>query len=468
MNLRRTTAVLCALMLYGNAAWAAEEKPLPKTLDGPVLADKEQEGKMPPPAFIYTNSSKPPQPGGEGFRPPDHVTQGTAKTNLDSQQTITGRTFVSSSDDENALRVTGANVVLKGVTIDKRAGASSTTEGGDFYGLNAALLATDGAQVVIEASTIDSSTVNGNALFSYGKGTSVTAKNLVIRTTGRNSGGLQTTGGGQTIAENTSVHTTGDSSAAIRSDRGGGTVRVTGGTFQTAGYGSPAIYSTADIAVSNAVLSAENSEGAVIEGKNRISLKDCLLNCSMAPTRLMGKTTIQEENVHGIMIYQSMSGDAEEGKSSFSMEGGSLRVQRGDVIYVTNTDCTIDLDHVDIWKKYASAALLRVVGNSATRGWGRAGENGGHAEVTARNQVLNGDIVVDTVSRLDLTLDKGSTFTGAARIESNTAGQNGNHAFHMIINKGAVWNLTGDSTVTTLQNNGTIHRNGHKLVVLEA
>ena len=37
----------------------------------------------------------------------------------------------------------------------------------------------------------------------------------------------------------------------------------------------------------------------------------------MDESRLMGPKTIQEENTQGIMIYQSMSGDAEEGKKYF-------------------------------------------------------------------------------------------------------------------------------------------------------
>lgn len=44
----------------------------------------------------------------------------------------------------------------------------------------------------------------------------------------------------------------------------------------------------------------------------------------MDESRLMGPKTIQEENTQGIMIYQSMSGDAEEGKSTFPWSGDPL------------------------------------------------------------------------------------------------------------------------------------------------
>ena len=73
-------------------------------------------------------------------------------------------------------------------------GAASNTENGDFYGVNAALLATNGASVTITNAKITSSAQNGNGVFSYGSGTTVNIANSVITTTADNSGGIQTTG----------------------------------------------------------------------------------------------------------------------------------------------------------------------------------------------------------------------------------------------------------------------------------
>ena len=78
------------------------------------------------------------------------------------------------------------------------------------------------------------------------------------------------------------MDTSGNSSAAIRSDRGGGTVNVTGGTYTSNGYNSPAVYSTADISVTGAVLTANNSEALVIESKNSITLEDCAVSGNMS------------------------------------------------------------------------------------------------------------------------------------------------------------------------------------------
>lgn len=401
-----------------------------------------------------------------GFNPPGQVIQGTAAVDLKANGVYTDQTYTSVGNDENALRVTGAAVNLDQVAIRKTGGASSNTEGGDFYGMNAALLATDGAKVTIKDSTVTSSAKNGNGLFSYGKDTSLDAERVTITTTGDNSGGIQTTGGATTRAWNLNVHTAGNSSAAIRSDRGGGTVQVNGGIYVTEGSGSPAIYSTAAISVQDAVLQAAHSEGAVIEGKNNIRLVNCTLEGSMDAQRTLGGRTFAEENVHGVMIYQSMSGDAEQGTSSFAMEGGKLICHRGDLFYVTNTDCTLDLTGVSLENLDPQGKLLRVEGNSASRGWGKAGSNGGKAKATAVGQKLQGDIVVDTISQLDLTLGKGTVFQGAIALKENPSGTATGSNIAVTVEKGATWNLTGDSTVDTLVNHGKINLQGHKLTVL--
>lgn len=175
-----------------------------------------------------------------------------------------------------------------------------------------------------------------------------------------------------------------------------------------------------------------------------------------------------DENVHNVMIYQSMSGDAEVGTSEFDMTGGSLTGNNGDMFYITNTHSIINLSNVDITNKDADAYLMRVTGNSAARGWGKAGANGAQVEFTASNQTLNGNIAVDTVSTLNMTLTDSSDFTGTINIIDNA--QNGtavdNNAV-VTIDSDSTWTLTGDCTVTSLENNGTINFNGHTITLAD-
>ncbi|MCD8366508.1 MAG: hypothetical protein LUC48_00545 [Clostridiales bacterium] len=401
---------------------------------------------------------------GSNFGGSSEVDQGTAATTLDADGDYSGETYTSTGDDENALRVDGAAVTLDGITVDKSAGSSSDPETGDFYGMNAALLATDGANVTITNATITSSAQNGNGVFSYGEGTVVTISDSTITTTADNSGGIQTTGGGTTIASNLTVETSGSSAAAIRSDRGGGTVTVDGGTYTTNGYNSPAVYSTADITVANATLTANNSEALVIEGANSIALTDCDVTGNMSDT----EGTSSDENVHNVMIYQSMSGDADVGTSTFSMTGGGLTSNNGDLIYVTNTHCILTLSDVDIVNNEEDGYLLLVAGNSGSRGWGSAGSNGAQVEFTADSQTLEGDIAVDTISTLDITLTNSSTLTGTINIVENDEGGSAVEDNAVVtIDEGCTWTLTGDCTITSLTNNGTINYNGYTITLAD-
>ena len=417
------------------------------------------QGGMQPPSGNMPGGNAPGGFGGSGA-----VTQGTSIATITEDGTYSSTSYSSTGDDENVLRVDGATVTLDSVTVDKSAGSSSNTEDGDFYGQNAALLATNGANVTIKNATVNSSAQNGNGIFSYGAGTTVNVSDSTITTTADNSGGIQTTGGGTTNATNLTVNTSGNSAAAIRSDRGGGTVVVDKGTYISNGYNSPAVYSTADITVSNATLTANNSESLVIEGKNSIKLNNCDVLGNMSST----EGSSSDENVHSVMIYQSMSGDAEVGTSEFDMTGGSLTGNNGDMFYITNTHSIINLSNVDITNKDADAYLMRVTGNSAARGWGKAGANGAQVEFTASNQTLNGNIAVDTVSTLNMTLTDSSDFTGTINIIDNA--QNGtavdNNAV-VTLDSDSTWTLTGDCTVTSLENNGTINFNGHTITLAD-
>lgn len=390
------------------------------------------------------------------------VDQGGSANTVSEDGSYTGNSYISTGDDENALRIDGATVDFDGITVDKSAGATSNAENGDFYGVNAAILATGSATVTIKNSTVTSNARNGNGVFSYGKGTTVNIYGTKITTGADNSGGIQTTGGGTTNAYDLTVSTSGNSSAAIRSDRGGGTVTVSGGSYTSAGYNSPAVYSTASITVKNAILNAENSEALVIEGKNSITLEGCTVLGNMSAE----KSSSGNINVHNIMLYQSMSGDADVGTSSLTMTGGTLTGSSGDMIFVTNTNAVIRMSGVAIENKDKTGAFLRVAGNSASRGWGTAGKNGAEVTFTADAQTVEGDIIVDSISTLDLVLENGSVLTGTVNIVSNAAGGTAAADNAMVtVGEGCTWNLTGDCTVTSLTNNGTINFGGHTVTL---
>jgi hypothetical protein len=262
----------------------------------------------------------------------------------------------------------------------------------------------------------------------------VNVSDSYIETSGNCSGGIMTTGGGIMNAENLTVNTSGNSSAAIRSDRGGGTVTVTGGSYTTGGTGSPVIYSTADITVSNAVMESTASQGVVVEGKNSVTLNNVELTADNNT-----KNSDKSDYYQAVMIYQSMSGDADEGTSAFTMNGGRLTNANGDIFFVNNTATTIDLTDAEIINN-GDGVFLR----AEAAGWGSEGSNGGHVNMTASSQEINGDMVVDQVSELNLYLKNTSVFTGAV----NSDGAAG--SVYVEIEEGSRWVLTGDSYITSL------------------
>lgn len=391
---------------------------------------------------------------GGGFGGSGEVTNGTSANTITEDTEVDSETYTSTGDDENALRVDGATVTLKDITIEKTAGSSSNTEDGDFYGLNAGLLVLNGATATITGATVNTSVTNGNGVFSYGEGTVVNISDSTIRTTENNSGGIQTTGGGTMNATNLDVETQENSAAAIRSDRGGGTVNVDGGSYVTNGTGSPAIYCTADISVSDATLTANASEGVVVEGKNSVALTDCEVTGNMSNTY----NGDSDENIHCIMIYQSMSGDADVGEATFSAEGGSITAKTGDMFYITNTDCEITLK--DVAFTLANDVFLRVEGNSSSRGWGTEGANGGDVTLTADSQEFTGNILVDEISSLALTMKNGTSYEGAI----NPDGDGG--TVDVTLDDNSTWTLTGDSYITSFDGDtANITANGYHLYV---
>ena len=391
---------------------------------------------------------------GGGFGGSGEVTNGTSANTITKDTEVDSETYTSTGDDENALRVDGATVTLKDITIEKTAGSSSNTEDGDFYGLNAGLLVLNGATATITGATVNTSVTNGNGVFSYGEGTVVNISDSTIRTTENNSGGIQTTGGGTMNATNLDVETQGNSAAAIRSDRGGGTVNVDGGSYVTNGTGSPAIYCTADISVSDATLTANASEGVVVEGKNSVALTDCDVTENMSNTY----NGDSDENIHCIMIYQSMSGDADVGEATFSAEGSSITAKTGDMFYITNTDCEITLK--DVAFTLANDVCLRVEGNSSSRGWGTEGANGGDVTLTADSQEFTGNILVDEISSLVLTMKNGTSYEGAI----NPDGDGG--TVDVTLDDNSTWTLTGDSYITSFDGDtANITANGYHLYV---
>ena len=100
--------------------------------------------------------------------------------------------------------------------------------------------------------------------------------------------------------------------------------------------------------------------------------------------------------------------------------------------------------------------FLRCTGNDNARGWGTTGANGSDCLFTGINQDMEGDVVWDSISDLDFYMTDNSTLTGAFVDDETYAGEGGDGYCNVIIDAGSTWIVTGDSTLTSLSNEGTI------------
>ena len=403
--------------------------------------------------------------GGPGSRSQDIKYAGA--TELTAQTTENGKTYQSNKTDESALMISTKDVVTINQPTISKTGSSDGGDNCSFYGVNAALLVKGGSTTTIKGGTIATDATGANGVFSYGgngghngddgDGTTVIIEDTKITTTGDGSGGIMTTGGGVMKAKNLTINTSGRSSAPIRTDRGGGIVTVEGGSYTCNGLGSPVIYSTADVTVSDATLTSNKSEGVCIEGKNSITLNNCQMTVSN--TQRNGHAQFLD----AIMIYQSFSGDADSGNSHFTMNGGSLTNRQGHLFHVTNTNAIISLNDVKLTNDDSAKVLLSVCAD----GWQGASNK---ATLNASHQQMEGTILVGNDSELTLNLADGSTFNGS--IGGNITNAAGNTistetgTVNVTLGDDCTWNLTADTYITSLKGDvSRIKANGYRLFV---
>lgn len=374
----------------------------------------------------------------------------------DSQE-LSNKTLSTTSSDESAIVVNdGGSLNATGLTISK-SGDSSNTENSEFYGLNAAVLVQKGSEATIKDTTIETNATGANAIFSTGENAIINVSNTKITTTEDSSRGLDATYGGTINANIVTITTSGQHCAAVATDRGEGTVTVKNSTLNTNGKGSPCVYSTGTISVSDSKGTATDSSCAVIEGKNSITLNNTKLT-----SYGVGRVDDGIDNC-GVMIYQSMSGDASEGTGTFSATDSTLTISKKSKVYetspmffITNTDAVINLENTKL--NYGSNQLVTVSGNDGE--WGSQGSNGGNLTFNATNQILNGNISVDNISTASFIL-KSSTLTSTINSENNAKEVN------LSLDSSSKWVVTGDSYVTTLtlENNdlSLIEDNGYTI-----
>ena len=372
---------------------------------------------------------------GQGGPPPGGTPPGGTTTSATYYATYkldggaasqSNQTYAATATDTSGVWVTNSGVLTLANPTISTSGNTSSTDNSSFVGLNAGLLATAAGQVTVSGGAISTTGTGANGAFATGTGSSVTLSNTTINATGDGGHAVMATQGGAVTLTNVNMTTAGGSSSAIATDRGGGTINVTGSTVLTSGQNSADLYSTGALNVTGTTFTSTGAEMAVIEGANSITLN----NVNMTSTR----------EKWGVMIYQSMSGDAAGTQGTFNMTGGSLNYTpaNGPLFYVNNSTGIINLKGVTL--EAGSGLLVK----AAAGDWGNAGSNGGTVVLTADAQTLTGDMAADGISSIAVTLKNASVLTGKMTNLSLT------------LDATSTWSVTANSVLASLTDSAGI------------
>jgi len=358
-----------------------------------------------------------------------------------STYTVSGETLASSTQYYNVVQVTNGTLNLLNCTLTKT-GDGSSGDNSSFYGNNSSIYA-GGSNAVINITncSVTSSSKGANAVFAY-NGATINVDTITIDNSLAVSRGLHCTYGGTIVANCVDITTRSETSSTIATDRGGGTVTVNGGTATAKGNNSAVLYSTGTITATDLTGVSELGEIAVVEGDNGVIIDGC--------------TMTSGSSNRALMMLQSGSGDAEGTNAYITVNNSTLNVTGSstplcEVPTLNNGTLTL----TDVTLSVPSGILMYVDYNTQ---WSTYGGNGRLIlQTTQDSWSYTGNVDADSYSNVYVTVGENVTWNGTNDNDDNAASST------VTVNSGGIWNLTGNSYVTTLVNNGTINKNGYTL-----
>ncbi len=343
-----------------------------------------------------------------------------------STVTKTGESLECSTQYYNVVQVSKGTLTLNNCTFTKT-GDGSGGDNSSFYGNNSTIYAgsasstgysstssASNAKIIINNGTVTSNAQGANAVIAT-NGATIEIEGITIVNNNSVSRGLHATYGGTITASDVDITTNEATSSTIATDRGGGTVTVNGGKATANGSKSAVIYSTGTMAATDLVGTSAQGEIGVIEGDNSITMTNC--------------TMTSGSSERGLLMMQSGSGDAEGVNPTMTITGTSLTMTDSsapllEVATCVTATCTLSNCTLTV----PSGILMYVMSDSQ---WSTSGAIG------------------------NLILDNG-TYTGIVKYDTG-------YTANVTVNSGAVWNLTANTTISKLVNNGTINCNGYTL-----
>ena len=316
----------------------------------------------------------------------------------------------------------GSEKSYEDITVLKRGAPSEKDKADDNIstGTNAAVFASKKSKINITGDTVISTDAQfAHAVYVGGEeGGNVNLTDTTIMTLSENSGGL-VVAEGKIEAKDLTVTTSGKASPAVCAISKG-TVNINGGTYMTSGDDSPAAFSSASINLNDTELTSNSSEALRVEGG----------------TAALKGTNLISKKASTIKIQNS--------KAKLDINNSILETSKANIFDVASADVEINLSQTSLNNTDKAGNFMSVVNSSKV-------------VLNLKDQETEGAILIDKDSSINIHFTGTSGFTGAIKNEGGVV--------NVVIEKDSTWNLTGDSSVSSLTSKGTIETNGFTLKV---
>jgi len=313
----------------------------------------------------------------------------------------------------------GVELILTKLRMNKTSG-SVVNDDRKETGRNSALLADGGSNVIVEYCDVTSHSSQADGITANGEGTKVTLQEGTVTTNKSASAGIDAMHGAKVTVHKTEVNTSGNQSPAFYTLDGGDIV-ATEAFGLTAGQASPSFHSS----------------GMILGTKCRMTSAKWTIGNVEDGQLVLNKSELNAGGICGFLLYSTGSNDVQ---SQLDLTGNTISVAEGPLFFVTNNNnAQITVKGNKISCK--SDDLMHVKADD----WGVKGSNGGHATLLVNKQSLSGNIFVDSISSLQVNLNKGAKLNGQINDKENRCAQ-----VHVKVGAGSSWTSKGESYLTSI------------------
>lgn len=348
---------------------------------------------------------------------------------------------ISKEDNKSVIQVSNkAKYNATNLELTKESGKSTDFDSSTLYGLNSTFIAKEGSEIFLEDSKLSSSISYSSAFFATGLETTATLNNVELSTDKDNSSALNASSEAKIDISNSEIKTKGNNSAAIKTLDANSLININDSTIITEGQNSTLLYSKGKIEALN-IKGTSNSYLAIIEDRNSLELTNANLITN-------GQDKTINEYLGAFLIYSQESASASNNYTSAKLDiidsiieinKDSSWYDKTPLFYLTNTEANINITNTTL--NYGSDILLKAVANSE---YGDIGDNAASVTLTATDQELTGEIIVDSNSKVRLNLNN-STYEGKINVDNLSANVD------VTFDYDSRWELTGDSYINILQ-----------------